>query len=218
MKKITDEQRAYIIAHINDRPRVKVARDAGVSLHTVYILARRYGGEMRYDLSMRHEGIEECVRKYYPTMTAREISEKFGYSRTRIIAWARRSGVRHDVATEERIRHEQLQRLVVSRRNMDVKAAAEKRSRKRRLDELLVMSGRKPLTRLRLRAMPRKAYQARWYLERRYDYFTVEGEPYSLYYDSETRRCRNETYYTEKYGLRFIKSDEDEEKTEETAV
>ena len=214
--KITDEQRAYVIAHINDRPRAKVAKDAGVGLSTVYRLAGQYGGEMRYDLSTRREGIEECVRRYYPTMTAREIAVKFGYSKARVTVWAERIGVRHDAATEERIRRERCERLAEARRHMDYKAAAEKRRKRREYDELRVMSGLKQLTRLRISSIRPASYNSRWYLERKYDYFTVEGEPYSLYYDSGTRRCRNEAYFTEKYGLKFIKADEDE--TEGTEV
>lgn len=214
--RITDEQRAYIIAHINDRPRTKVAKDAGISLSAVYRIVRDVGGEMRYDLSTKREGIEECVRKHYPTMTAREISVMFGYSKTRVTTWAERLGVRHDDATEERIRQEKLRRLAVARLHTDRKAAAEKRMKKRKYDELRVMSGLKPLTRLKMRTIHPSAYKSRWYLEKRYGYFTVDGEPYSLYYDSETRRCRNEAYYTEKYGLKFIKADEEE--TEEKAV
>ena len=214
--KITGEQRAYVIAHINDRPRKKVAEDAGVALSTVYRLARQYGGEMRHDLSTRRGGIEECVRRYYPTMTAREIAVKFGYGKTRVTVWAKRLGVRHDTATEERIRRERCERLAGARRHMDYKAAAEKRRKRREYDELRVMSGLKPLTRLRLAVIRPASYKSRWYLERKYDYFTVEGEPYNLYYDSGTRRCGKEAYYTEKYGLKFIKADEDE--TEGTEV
>ena len=40
MKHITQQQADYIRAHVNDRPRVKVARDAGVSLDTVYRIVR----------------------------------------------------------------------------------------------------------------------------------------------------------------------------------
>lgn len=36
MKHITQQQVDYIRAHANDRPRVKVARDAGVSVSTLY--------------------------------------------------------------------------------------------------------------------------------------------------------------------------------------
>ena len=45
-KPLTQQQVDYIRAHVNDRPRVKVARDAGVSLSTVYRIVREAGGEM----------------------------------------------------------------------------------------------------------------------------------------------------------------------------
>lgn len=45
-KPITQQQVDYIRAHANDRPRVKVARDAGVSVSTLYRIVHEAGGEM----------------------------------------------------------------------------------------------------------------------------------------------------------------------------
>lgn len=69
-QKITQAQVDYVLAHINDRPRRKVAEAAGICMSTMYRIVRENGGELRYDLSTRHEGIEDTVRAYYPTMTA----------------------------------------------------------------------------------------------------------------------------------------------------
>ena len=201
-QKITQAQVDYVLAHINDRPRVKVARDAGVSLDTLYRIVRDAGGELRHDLSTKREGIEDTVRAYYPTMTAPEICARFGYSKTRVNMWARRLGVRHSAETEQRIKTESMARLAEARAQMDYKAAHDKWRRKRRYDELRVMSGLRPLTKFRMKAMQRKAYQAKWNLCRKWGYTTADGEPYTLYYDGTTRRM-DESYYTKKYGLKF---------------
>ena len=202
-RKITQAQVDYVLAHINDRPRVKVARDAGVSLGTLYRIVREAGGELRHDLSTKREGIEEAVRRYYPTMTAKEISARFGYSKTRVNTWAKRLGVRHTPETEQRIKTESMARLAEARAQMDYKAAHNKWRRKRRYDELRVMSGLRPLTKFRMKAMQRKAYKAKWGLCRRQGYMEAEGNPYLLLYDGTTRRSKNESYYTKKYGLKF---------------
>ena len=161
-RKISPEQRAYVIAHINDRPRAAVARAAGVSVCTVYRLVREHGGELRHDLATRREGIEETVRRHYHAMTASEISARFGYSKTRVNVWARRLGVRHSPETEERIRREQLAQLAEARERADRKAAHEKWRRRRRMDELRVLGGQPQQTRFRFAAMPVQARQTVW--------------------------------------------------------
>ena len=196
-QRITQAQVDYVLAHINDRPRVRVAEAAGICMSTVYRIVRENGGELRHDLSTKRKGIEDTVRRYYPTMTAKEICARFGYSKTRVIAWAKRLGVRHTQETEERIR---------ARVNIDYKAMGERWKRKRRMDELRVLSGMSQKTRFKLKSINSKAYKAKWYLEHRYGYFGVDGEAYTLFYDKETRRCRHEGYYSRKYGLRFVKA------------
>ncbi len=158
MKHITQQQADYIRAHVNDRPRVKVARDAGVSLDTVYRIVREAGGEMRYEHTRRNPEHVEIVRRCYPVMTTREIADRYGINYGRIN-----------------------------------KIAAE----------LGVMSGLRPLTKFRMKAMQRKAYQAKWTLCRRHGYMEAEGAPYLLLYDDTTLRSKNESYYTKKYGLKF---------------
>lgn len=209
-QRITQAQVDYVLAHINDRPRTDVAKAAGLGMSTVYRIVRENGGELRHDLSTKHEGIEDTVRRYYPTMTAAEISARFGYSKTRINTWAKRLGVRHSAETDERIKAENMLRLVEAKKHIDYKAMGERWKRKRRMDELRVLSGLPQRTRFKLKSINSKAYQAKWYLEHRYGYFWVDGEAYTLFYDKETRRCRHEGYYSRKYGLRFIKAQQED--------
>lgn len=200
MKHITQQQADYIRAHVNDRPRVKVARDAGVSLDTVYRIVREAGGEMRYEHTRRNPEHVEIVRRCYPVMTTREIADRYGIGYGRVNKIARELGVRHGPEVQARQERERNARLAAVR--LRFAAIAAKRKRRKHYDELRVMSGLKPLTRLRLKTMPTKAYKAKWYLCRKWGYTTADGEPYTLYYDGSTRRM-NESYYTKKYGLKF---------------
>lgn len=202
MKHITQQQADYIRAHVNDRPRVKVARDAGVSLDTVYRIVREAGGEMRYEHTRRNPEHVEIVRRCYAVMTTREIADCYGIGYGRVNKIARELGVRHGPEVQARQERERNARLAAARANNDFAAIAAKRKRRKHYDELRVMSGLKPLTRLRLKTMPTKARKAKWHLCRKWGYTTADGEPYTLYYDGSTRRM-NESYYTKKYGLKF---------------
>ena len=201
-KPITQQQVDYIRAHANDRPRVKVARDAGVSVSTLYRIVHEAGGEMRYEHTRRNPEHVEIVRRCHPVMTTREIADKYGINYGRINKIARELGVRHGPEVIERMNGERAERLNAAHSGIDYAAAAAKRKRRKHYDELRVMSGLKPLTKLRLKAMPTKAYKAKWHLCRRYGYTEAVGEPYLLFYDASTQRM-NESYYTEKYGLKF---------------
>lgn len=157
---------------------------------------------MRHDLSRRNREHWEIVRRCYPVMTTREIADKYGILYGRVNKIARELGVRHSPEVRERMRAENAERVRASRSKIDFAASAAKRKRKRRYDELRIMSGLEPLTRLPVKTMPYKAYKAKWHLCRKRGYIEAEGEPYTLLYDSATRRM-DESYYTKKYGLKF---------------
>lgn len=193
-----------MLAHINDRPRRKVAEAAGLSITTVYRIVREHGGKLRYDLSTKHEGIEDTVRRYYPDMTAPEICARFGYSKTRINMWARRLGVRHSAETEERIRQENISRLKEAQKHIDYKAMGERWKRKRKVDELRVLSGLPQRTRFKFASLSTQGRQTVWRMVRKRNYFQVEGEPHTLYYDGETNRVPTEARLSKKYGLHFV--------------
>ena len=202
-ERITQQQVDYIKAHINDRPRTKVARDAGVSMCTLYRVVREAGGEMCYDRARRNPEHVEIVRRCYPVMTTREIADRYGINYGRINKIARELGVRHGPEVQARLDRERNARLAAVRANTDQAASTAKWRRKRRYDELRVMSGLRPLTKFRMKAIQQKAYKAKWGLCRRQGYMEAEGNPYLLLYDGTTRRSKNESYYTKKYGLKF---------------
>lgn len=201
-KPITQAQVDYVVAHIDDRPRTAVARAAGMSMTTLYRIVRRHGGAMCPERSRRNPEHAEIVRRCYPVMTTREIADRYGINYGRVNKIARDLGVSHGPEVRERMRAENAERVRASRSKIDFAASAAKRKRKRRYDELRVMSGLEPLTRLPVKTMPYKAYKAKWHLCRRYGYMEAEGDPYALLYDEQTRRM-DEGFYERKYKLRF---------------
>ena len=190
------------MAHIDDRPRTAVARAAGMSMTTLYRIVRLHGGALCPERSRRNPEHAEIVRRCYPVMTTREIADRYGINYGRVNKIARDLGVSHGPEVLERMRAENAERVRASRSKIDFAASTAKRKRKRRYDELRIMSGLEPFTRLHVKTMPYKAYKAKWHLCRRYGYMEAGGDPYALLYDDQTRRI-DEGFYERKYKLRF---------------
>ena len=203
---LTTEQRDYIVAHINDRPRTAVAKSAGVSITTLYRVVRMYGGEMRHDLSRRNPQHVEIVEKYYPTMTGSEIEAKFGILKGRAEKIAHELGIEHTPKTMERIRKKMEVVRREARANIDYKAAGRRHSVCYKMEYYRKWENKPQKTRLRLAETSSKVYKAKWHLVTRYGYIETT-DAYTLMYDKDTRRRMNEKYYTEKYGLKFIEDE-----------
>lgn len=207
---LTSAQRAYILAHLNDRPRMEVARKAGVSVATVYRLVRENGGEMLENRNRRNPEWVRIVREYYPTMAGHEIERRFGISPNRANKIAQDLGLKHAPETEARLQHEKAERLRTNRAKIDQKAKVAKWKARRRLDQFRVWQGIPQRTNFRFPSMTARAYKAKHYLMRTYGYLACEDEPYTLFYDSETKRRSydgrkngTESYYAQKYHLKF---------------
>lgn len=205
---IPEEARAYIAAHLDDRPRTTVARAAGVSMNTLYRIVRELGGERRMELARRKPGVEEGVRRLYPSHTAAETAAMLGVGKASVLRWAARLGVRHTAETEARIREDSRARLAAARPRIDRKAAATRWRLTRRRDELRVMSGERQRTGFRFAAMPPRSRQAKWYLCVRYGYLEAPSRPFALWYDRETVRTKKEAYFARKYGFEFLEWEE----------
>lgn len=80
----------------------------------------------------------------------------------------------------------------------------ERWKRKRRMDELRVLSGLPQKTRFRFSTLPAKTVKTIWRMVNKHNYFQMEGKRLVLYYDNSTRRTNTEKYLTKKYGLRFV--------------
>lgn len=202
MPQLTEEQKSYIVEHINDRPRTAVAKAAGVSMTMLYRIVRMYGGEMRHDLSRRNPQHVEIVKKYYPTMTGSEIQTRFGIQKNRADKIANELGIKHTPDTQERIRQKIQDNITNNRHKIDFKELGHKRSVRYKMEYYRKWEGKPQKTKLRLAETSYKVYKAKWNLIKRHGYIETT-DAYTLMYDKDTQRM-NEKYYTEKYGLKFI--------------
>jgi hypothetical protein len=202
---ITKEQRKYIVAHINDRPRTAVARAAGVSLSAVYRIVHEQGGIMQYERTRRNPYHVELVKKYYPTMTGSEIEARFGILKGRAAKIANELGIRHTPETMERIKKKMEVVRREARANIDYKAAGRRHSVCYKMEYYRKWEGKPQKTKLRLAETSYKVYKAKWHLITRHGYIETT-DAYTLMYDKDTQRM-NEKYYTEKYGLKFIEDE-----------
>ncbi|EJW98546.1 hypothetical protein EVA_13347 [gut metagenome] len=213
MKTINRETREYIIAHINDRPRIAIARKAGVSISTVYDIARKVGAEMLVERAKRNPKWEAIVRKYYPTMAGHEIERAFGITFNRANKIAADLGLRHNPETEERLLREARERMKNNLSKSDNETRIKKWKVRRRIDELRIMEGKPQRTRLRFRNMPKRTYAIVSHLVRTYGYIKSADDPYTLFYNGKTKRrivgplsrrkVGTEQYYEKKYHLKF---------------
>lgn len=206
-QKVPKEIEDYVIAHINDRPRTKVAEHCGISLATCYRIVRENGGELRTELTKKRDGIEALIVNMYPTMSASEIAKELGIGKTTVVRWAKKLDVSHTPETLKRLQEKTSWRLDYARRKLDYKEIHKKRSRTRRLEEWRVMSGMPQQTKFKVKVLPRKVYAAMWNLSNKYNYF-FERDKAVLYYDSQTDRRINEQYYIDKYGIKFEQGSE----------
>jgi hypothetical protein len=202
---ITKEQRKYIVAHINDRPRTAVARAAGVSLSAVYRIVHEQGGIMQYERTRRNPYHVELVRKYYPTMTGSEMQARFGILKGRADKIANELGIRHTPETQERIRKKMEVVRREARANIDYKAAGRRHSVCYKMEYYRKWEGKPQKTKLRLAETSYKVYKAKWHLITRHGYIETT-DAYTLMYDKGTHRM-NEQFYIDKYGLKFIEDE-----------
>lgn len=156
----------------------------------------------------------ERRRQLWRGHTVKEIAEITGKSCRAIQAYGSRhfgGMLGHSEAVRQRIRAVQNANLKLSfipEVRTKCKAAVRELHRKERLRDKY---GLPPKTKWRRAQMPQKAYQARYGLVRFYNYYYFDDDPYTLYYDKDTRRCQKshnryntgEEYYVKKYGFRF---------------
>lgn len=206
--KITKEQENYIVAHINDRPRVAVMRKANVSIASFYRIVREHGGELDYSRSTRNKALEKFIIENFARMSTDEIMQKTGAPRKRINVIAKEHNLKHDPDVQARLDHAQRVNLDKARKKRNLSKQGEKRSMLFRMEELRVMSGQKQLTRLRISRMPVRHRQAAWHLRNKYNYIWDIDDPWNIYYDKETHRVRTEDLYRRKYKFNILPADE----------
>ena len=153
-------------------------------------------------------GLTEKVIELYPTMSSREIADATGFAKTTIIRCAAKNHLRHTEETQKRIDEYVRQRRSSGRKSYDYSKLSEKITHTRKMESWRVRSGLEQNTKYKVRITPKRIQNAMYHLMQKYGYFYETVDKTELYYDSQTRRVKNENYYTEKYGISFILADE----------
>lgn len=199
-RRITNEQKAYIKEHINDYPRKEVAKKAGITMRSLYRYVRMYEGKKKEKYTKE---TYERISRMYETMTAREIFEETKIPISTVIGIASRLGLKHDNATQDRINRCRRASLDKYWTKEKYEESGRKRHRKYKMEEVRVMSGMRQETNLRIRKLSKTALSAKMYLHKTYGYSYCEDEPLTLLWKDGMRRCKRESYYTEKFGFKF---------------
>lgn len=154
------------------------------------------------------KGLTEKVFELYPTMSSREIADATGFAKTTIIRCAAKNHLRHTEETQKRIDEYVRQRRSSGRKSYDYSKLSKKITHTRKMESWRVRSGLEQNTKYKVRITPKRIQNAMYHLRQKYGYFYETVDKTELYYDSQTRRVKNENYYTEKYGISFILADE----------
>lgn len=166
--------------------------------------------------------LREIVIKYYPTMLAREIAEKFGVNVKSVSSVAYREGLKH---TEDTIK-----RMYASFCSPRQKITDEYRKHQSdihkkayRREQWKAVNGMARNEKIRVNLLPKRIKVIKAQLCRLRNYFSDNAsDSWALFYDEQTvresplYRCK-EDYYTEKYHIKFLPADgfEEEESAEE---
>lgn len=164
--------------------------------------------------------IPEIVSRYFPSLSSREISDRFGCSASYVRTVARELGVKHSKETEKRITALRLSCRSYHPMNDEEKQKwLEKRRKMLKTERWRQDSGLPRRTKIRFSVLTAKQKNAKHTLCALRNYFSdCSIDPYALFYDEQTVRHSpkyryDEGYYEKKYGLRFLPADGCEEET-----
>lgn len=208
---ISKEQQELIRKYMNDpnMQRTRLARRAGVSLSVVYRYIRKFGGTVGQK-DTRDKDVEAYVVAHFANETNRAIAEVCGTSGSTVGRIGKAHGLKKSDEHLAKIRKALVMSVTERFHNDEARQKVSATRRKLfRMERWRVNNGTPQKTRLRMKSMPTKAYQAKWSLMRRHGYIETT-DPYTLFYDENTRRM-NEAYYEEKYHLRFTEYTGEEE-------
>ncbi len=158
------------------------------------------------------QAFTDGLRAMWPTMSATEIAAKTGWHKSLIYKWAKIYGLRHDEETKRRLNTKRVSNIEKSHTPEIYDKIRKARCHNHRMERFRVMSGLPQKTKYHISMVPRRVLFAVSGLCTRRNYYRDPNDPYTLYYDSQTRRCDSksyyEDYYTRKYGIRFVQGEE----------
>lgn len=196
-KRLTEEQKAYIIANMDRMGRAELARNIGVHPSTVRNYAKQHGGAIHRKVLTR-----EIVARLYPDYFGAEIGRMYGVSESAVNRMARRLGVKH--SAETLARRTEINRESARKAHGITDHAREGRKRHIlfKMEYMRVWSGEKRKTKLRLQEHPNRVRMAKYALTHYWDYKAVDGDYMTL--ARGERPTPNEKRYETKYGFKFI--------------
>ena len=158
--------------------------------------------------------LREIVLQYYPDMSTKEMSKKFGWTPSRINIVAKELGIRHSENVYKKHPAPTLRRSWTDeqkrKRSEDLKRLFKEEERR-------ILSGLPRKTKYHLRTIPLKILGIKIFLCKRRNYFSDNDiDPMALFYDAETIRFspsyrKTEEDYAKEYGLQFLPADDYEE-------
>jgi transposase len=209
MKIIEQDTIDIIKAHINERPRYKLAQRMGVSVKFLYKILHDCNCKIEHKRPVQkpNKKRDEQIAKLYTNHSVKEIAEIIGCHPSTVGKAAKRLKLTHSNETIERLKKNSLANLKKAYEKTTISKRVKSWQRTMQIEKFRVISCIPQQTRFKFADMPIKAYHAKYNLITKHGYFAFEGEPYTIGYDRNTHRM-NEEYYKNKYGFSF---EEDEE-------
>lgn len=209
MRIIEQETIDYIKAHINERPRYKLAQRMGVSVKFLYKIMHECDCKFvqKRFVSQPDKKRDEQIIKLYPNHSVREIADIVGCHPSTVDKAAKRLKLAHSEETIKKLKKNSLANLKKGHNKAAIYKRVKSWQRTMCMEKFRVISCIPQRTNFKFAELPTKAYHAKYHLITKHGYFAFEGEPYILGYDRNTHRM-NEEFYKNKYGFSF---EEDEE-------
>ena len=204
MRIIKQETIDYIKAHINERPRYKLAQRMGVSVKFLYKIMHECDCkfEQKRLVPQPDKKRDEQITMLYPNHSVREIANIIGCHPSTVGKAAKRLKLTHTEETIERLKKNSLANLKKAYDKATISKRVKSWQKTMRVEKFRVMSCIPQKTNFKFSELSTKAYHAKYNLITKHGYFGFEGEPYILGYDRNTHRM-NEKYYIDKYGFSF---------------
>lgn len=214
MSVIPKEKVDEVLARYKKQSRASLARELHLAYCTVSKIVYKHEHGIPQDYS-KWEDVDRrraYVCSHWCEQPVSEIAKALGCHTSSVYKIAKKIGL---IFPKEWVEN----RAKISEKNLakahakEVRARGGKaRSETFRKERLRVLYGLAQKTRLKLPSLPLRAYQAKWHLLNKHNYFEVEGDAYAIGYDSETRRTPtkrkyNEEYYVKMYGFKFIEGE-----------
>lgn len=204
---ITPEQRRYIVEHYGKVPVLKMAAKFGVCDMTIYRIIKSGGVDTKkHYVPLQKEELEKVI-ELYPNTPNKEIARIINRKLGTIKHLKRLYGLKKTPEYKYLARIDNLKKADPAKVRIAAKIGFQKKYKRAVFEKL---SGMKPTTKMKVTILPKRIYSVMYRLRRIYNYFLVKGEPYTLYYDKDTKRCKREDYYFNKYRIKFAKAEEEE--------